>query len=200
MLTRARRSISLWLALTLVAWVLVGVAVPSERARVSAAPGGTPEIMLLGDSITDGGWGSSDNTGFRRFLSLSLEATYGVGNFDFVGVQDGPVPPNDYDDDHNGIGGERADEVRDKVIGYLDTDPSDIVALHIGTNDIGSQDAAGVAAEIAGILDNIDTWEETPGNHPVWVILARIINRESPHTPTTTLEWADWGLGEGSDR
>ena len=185
MLSRVRPSISLFLALTLVAWVLVGVAIPSERESLAAAPGGTPEIMLVGDSITNGGWGSPDDTGFRRYLSLSLEATHGSGSFDFVGSLSGPVPPTDYDPEHNGIGGERADEVRDKIVGYLNATPADIIALHIGTNDIGGQSAVGVAGEIAEILDEIDTWEAS--NHPVWVVLSKIINRESYSSDTADL-------------
>ena len=140
--------------------------------------GGTQEIMLLGDSITDGGWGSSDDTGFRRFLYLSLEATHGAAAFDFVGSQTSG-DPTDFDRNHEGHGGYDAHEIRDNVIGWLNLNPPDIVALHIGTNDInGGQSAAGVAAEISEILDNIDTWEST--NQPVRVILARIINRSNP--------------------
>ena len=150
-----------------------------------ADAGPATDIMLVGDSITDGGWGSSDDTGYRRFLYLSLEATHGAAALEFVGTQDGP-DLGDYDDDHEGHSGWDAHEVRDAIIGWLDANPADIVTLHIGTNDInGGQSAEGVAAEINEILDNIDTWEST--NHPVWVVLARIVNRSNP-TDTKGLE------------
>ena len=77
--------------------------------------------------------------------------------------------------------------------------PAEIVLLHIGTNDIAGQSAAGVAAEIGQILDNIDTYSPD-----VWVILARIINRETYHSETTDLNeaiqiLADARIGDGQD-
>ena len=64
-------------------------------------------IMPLGDSIT-WGTGSSDQTGYRRSLFLSLTgAGYPV---DFVGSRSNGIP-NDFDKFHEGHGGFRDDQV-----------------------------------------------------------------------------------------
>ncbi len=128
-------------------------------------------IMCLGDSITQGD-GSIHNAGYRLDLRLSLSsAGYAV---DFVGsLQDGPP---DFDNDHEGHGGWKADDIRDNVYGWLVNNPADIVLLHVGTNDISNGlDAAGVAAEVEAILDKIDDYSTE-----VTVILALIINRSNP--------------------
>ena len=146
-------------------------------------------IMPLGDSITDGAAGSTDDTGYRRQLYLSLT---GAGySPQFVGSQTSGIP-TDFDRDHEGHGGWHANQIRDSIIGWLDTQDTagntvDIVLLHIGTNDISGdpQTPAEIAAEIGEILDNIDTWE-TSNSHVIWVVLARIINRTDSKVSQTT--------------
>ncbi len=138
-------------------------------------------IMPLGDSITYGSR-STDTAGYRRPLYLLLD---GVGhNVDFVGSQtDGS--PDDFDRNHEGHRGWRADEIRDNITGWLNSTPADVVLLHIGTNDISqNQGASGTVAEIGEILDLIDTWETT--HSPVWVVLARVINRNDWWSGITT--------------
>ena len=138
-------------------------------------------IMPLGDSITYGSK-STGVVGYRRSLyQLLLDACY---NVDFVGSQtDGS--PADFDRNHEGHRGWRADQIRDNIIGWLNSTPADVVLLHIGTNDISQgQGSANPAAEIGQILDLIDTWEEA--NNEVWVVLARIINRNDLQSGTTT--------------
>ena len=128
-------------------------------------------IMPLGDSITRGFTGSTDDTGYRRSLYLSLTAA--GYNVDFVGsLQDGI--PTDFDNDHEGHGGKTADYIRDNIYGWLVDNPADIILLHIGTNDIslGDLNVDGVES----ILDNIDQYE-ADYHTEVKVILARIINR-----------------------
>ncbi|HRX84482.1 MAG TPA: GDSL-type esterase/lipase family protein, partial [Phycisphaerae bacterium] len=132
-------------------------------------------IMPLGDSITYG-WSSTNTDGYRRQLYLDLVAAgYSV---DFVGsLADGP---GDFDRDHEGHSGWRADQIRDNITTWLTNTPADIVLLHIGTNDIsGGESAAGITAEVEQILDNIDAYE---ASHDVLitVILARIVNRSNP--------------------
>ena len=120
--------------------------------------------------------------GYRRSLYQSLlDACY---NVDFVGSQtDGS--PTDFDRNHEGHRGWRADQIRDNITGWLNSTPADIVLLHIGTNDISQcQGSANPATEIGQILDLIAAWEEV--NNDVWVVLARIINRNDSWSSTTT--------------
>jgi lysophospholipase L1-like esterase len=136
-------------------------------------------IMPCGDSITDGAAGSSDDTGYRRELYLALEAAgYPV---DFVGSQTSGIP-TDFDRDHEGHGGWRADQIRDNISNWLVANPPDIVLLHIGTNDIsgGNQDVQ----EVNDILTNIDLYESNNSTH-VKVLVARIILRNDGLNPQT---------------
>lgn len=138
-------------------------------------------IMPLGDSITYGEQ-STGNVGFRRSLYQSLTGAGYSANF--VGsLANGS--PADFDRDHEGHSGWRADQIRDSLTAWLNLNPPDVIMLHIGTNDISkNQGTAGTAAEIGQILDLIDTWEGL--NHEVWVVLARIINRNDDKSGITT--------------
>ena len=136
-------------------------------------------IMPLGDSITDE---YNVDGSYRKDLYDLLEAAgytpdivdpTAIPRFDFVGSQDDGALA---DPDHEGHSGWDADEIRDNIYSWLVAKPAEIVLLHIGTNDMStSQSAADVAAEIGQILDNIDTYSPD-----VWVILARIVNRQNP--------------------
>jgi lysophospholipase L1-like esterase len=127
-------------------------------------------IMPLGDSITKGVAGSSDSTGYRRALYLSLT---GAGHsVNFVGSQ-ANGHPTDFDRDHEGHGGYRADQIRDTISSWLTTNPADIILLHIGTNDISQgQTNSSTVSEVNEILDKIDAKSTA-----TVVFLARIINR-----------------------
>lgn len=138
------------------------------------AEAGSVRIMPLGDSITVG-VGDGNNGGYRGPLATALgSAGYAV---DFVGSQTGGVIA---DPNHEGHGGWRADQIRDNISYWLSLYPADIVLLHIGTNDITqSEQPAGITAEIAQILSNIDAYEAAH-RATITVILARIINRSTP--------------------
>jgi GDSL-like Lipase/Acylhydrolase family len=138
-------------------------------------------IMPLGNSITYGS-SSTGVVGYRRSLyQLLLDACY---NVDFVGSQTDGFP-TDFDRNHEGHSGWRADQIRDNITGWLNSTPADIVLLHIGTNDISQgQGSSNPANEIGQILDLIAAWEEV--NNDVWVVLARIINRNDSWSSTTT--------------
>ncbi|MFC1677389.1 GDSL-type esterase/lipase family protein [Planctomycetota bacterium] len=134
------------------------------------------KIMPLGDSITEGVIGSSDDTGYRRSLYLSLTAA--GCNVNFVGGLTAGIPV-DFDRDHEGHSGWRADQIRDNVYNWLSINPADIVMLHIGTNDItgGNEDVA----EVNDILNEIDRYSQD-----ITVILAaRIILRNDTKNPET---------------
>jgi lysophospholipase L1-like esterase len=172
-----RESLSSWRWLKLFLLGLV-LAFASTAWTETPAP---IRIMPLGDSITYG-TSSTGTVGYRRPLyQLLLGADYSV---DFVGSQT-HGSPNDFDRNHEGHSGWRADEIRDNITGWLNSTPADVILLHIGTNDISQgQGAENPVSEIGQILDLIDDWEEL--NTDVWVVLARIINRNDWRSGTTT--------------
>ena len=163
-----RKSVRFIIAFLIVFGILA-ILVPASEAII--------RIMPLGDSITRGFTGSSDQTGYRRELDLTLT---GEGySIDFVGSLIEPIGlPNDFDKDHEGHSGFTSSEIAANVYDYLTANPADIVLLHIGTNDIDEfgYDQDQSTANVAAILDAIDDYEVDFAN-PIWVLLARIINR-----------------------
>ena len=152
------------------ATLLVVAVLPVGALPVGAALTGTVEVMPLGDSITVGVLGSSNDTGYRRELWLSQAAAGHTLNF--VGSGSTGVP-GDFDKHHEGHAGMRADEIRDGVTGWLNANSADVVLLHIGTNDISQgQDASSTAIEIGQILNKIKAVDST-----TWVIVAKIVPR-----------------------
>ncbi|MEN8130301.1 MAG: Ig-like domain-containing protein [Pseudomonadota bacterium] len=148
-------------------------------------------IMPLGDSITAGvgpkGAGCSVNPtefipeieqiGYRAKLFTDLDQDNYfvdfVGSFSF-GLS--ATPPIE-DPDHEGIGGNKASDVLLRIPTALSTNPTDIVLLHIGTNNIRSDNPLTTISNIEQILDAIDTWAAT--NNEVTVLLSTIINRST---------------------
>ncbi len=153
-------------------------------------------IMLLGNSITEGVVGSTNETGFRRTLDSLLN--YYSYSFDFVGSQNTGIP-NDFDKDHEGHGGWHADHpnysrlsIVDSVYTWLVKNPADYVLLHIGTNDLGeleifNQTSLEQVNDVSAILDSIDKYE-TDYAVEIPVILARIINRTDNGATSTVNE------------
>ena len=146
-------------------------------------------IMPLGDSITMGiasGVPDPDYmVSYRKALWDFLVAdSYEV---DFVGSEnDGSVVFGDSDlSDHEGHGGWRDDEIvngrpgEGKLEDWLIAERPNLVLLHIGTNGLDPS-----PEDVKDILDVIDNHESNFGE-AVWVILARIINRNS-YSQTTT--------------
>jgi len=150
------------------------------------------KIMPLGDSITQGySSGVSDPdymVSYRKSLWDLLEVS--GYELDFVGsLNNGSAVFGDLDlADHEGHPGWRDDEI---VNGRL-TDPSagkledwliaeqpNIVLLHIGTNGLDPS-----SNDVRDILNLVDNYENNFGE-VVWVILARIINRNIYSSTTT---------------
>jgi lysophospholipase L1-like esterase len=136
-------------------------------------------IMPLGDSITRGGAGSTDQTGYRRALYQQL--TSAGYNVDFVGTQNSGTP-SDFDKDHEGRDGWRADQIRDNIYNWLVTNHADIVLLHIGTNDISGNNED--VAEVEAILNEIGRYESTYSKN-VTVLVARIVLRTDSKSEQT---------------
>ena len=154
----------------LFSFLLVFSLLPVSAIPAGASLIGTVEVMPLGDSITVGVLGSSNDTGYRRELWLAQAAA--GHTLDFVGSSSTGVP-NDFDKRHEGHSGMRADQIRDGVTGWLNANPADVVLLHIGTNDITQgQSANSTANEIGQILDKIKAVDST-----TWVIVAKVIPR-----------------------
>jgi uncharacterized repeat protein (TIGR02543 family) len=172
------------LVLIIVLVVLSGSSLFSFEVDASLT-GGTVKIMPLGDSITSGYPGEE---GYRKNLYLDL-INSGF-NVDFVGSQKNGTG---FDNDNEGHVGFQANQIRDNVYGWLVSNPADVVLLHIGTNDIEEQNAAGIVAEVGGLLDKIDLWESVYGQS-VTVVLARIILRSDSISLNTTTKAYDDAL------
>jgi len=133
-------------------------------------------IMPLGDSITQA---DKYHNSYRRPLWHMLEREgYRV---DFVGslstqYRGGP-PRQDFDPDHEGHWGWRADEVLRSGDGEpLRRHTPDIVLMHLGTNDmIQGQSVQTTAKELRQIVDSLRA-----GNPRVTVLIARLIPTTEP--------------------
>lgn len=93
-------------------------------------------IMPLGDSITQGEGGHDS---YRRELWLMLQEKSAGVNFvgsmkhNFPGLE----PPNsDFDQDHEGHWGYKADEILERADEWAAKYRPDIVLMHLGTNDV----------------------------------------------------------------
>jgi lysophospholipase L1-like esterase len=147
--------------------------------------------MPLGDSITAGngpeGAGcaatprgaipDSEKIGYRaRLLSDLDDANYMVNFVGGLSFGSSATPPIT-DPDHEGHGGFTASQLAQNVAAWLNTHPTDIVLLHVGTNNINSDDPNLTIINIEQILDAIDTWEAS--NNEVTVLLSTLIERST---------------------
>lgn len=135
-------------------------------------------IMLLGDSITyDDSYADfrhprppSERSAYRNYLWYKLkDAHY---NVDFVGsrIAGTAIIPS-FDPDNEGYPGWTSSQLATITYAKLIKNPTDIVLLHIGSND-WNEDISGLNS----ILGQIDRYERDYHHH-VKIILARIINR-----------------------
>src|SRR6476646_6521413 len=143
---------------------------PDADNSTSVAHTATVKIMPLGDSIT------ASNTGqfsYRYYLwHLLLAQGYHV---DFVGslhgVGNGPPANPDFDMDHEGHAGWRADEILNHIQAWATAASPDFVLLNIGTNDLSQgQSVASTVIEIGGIIDVLRTV-----NPHIRILLAQLI-------------------------
>ena len=132
--------------------------------------------MPLGDSITQGITSGIANEAFqvsyRKTLYDDLEAAgYVINDEIFVGtLSSGDLVP-DFDPDHDGHPGWRADQIVAGRIGsgegtlsdWLMAEEPNIVLLHIGTNDVSAANEN--ASEVEDILAVIDDYEFTSGKN-----------------------------------
>ncbi len=125
-------------------------------------------IMPLGDSITQG-----HRDSYRRPLWLALKRA-GI-KVDFVGSMTRGYGADseaaDFDRDHEGHWGWRADHVLAHIDAWVARANPDVVLMHLGTNDVGvGQDIDDTTQEIARIIQRL-----RHHNHGVHILLAAII-------------------------
>lgn len=104
----------------------------------------TAKIMLIGDSITQGG--SAAN--WRCLLWTALKGHQYFSSVDFVGSQErafkgdnSACKDRSFDGDHQGHFGWKADAVAKKVAESAPQDKPDIALIHLGTNDLWKDDS-----------------------------------------------------------
>jgi lysophospholipase L1-like esterase len=150
-------------------------------------------ILPLGNSITHDDYeGDTRHNMYKIAYRYKLYQLLNQSGYEFQytgSLYAGWYYFGNFEDSRNaGWGGIQSEDLADiietgthKVLGpitpgpYLNYFPSDIILLHIGTNDV----AAGysTASHINRLLDAVDDYETSSGN-PVLVLLARIISRE----------------------
>ncbi|MCP4137687.1 MAG: cellulose-binding protein [bacterium] len=128
------------------------------------------KIMPIGDSITQG---NAKHNSYRRPLyHLLTKAGYSV---DFVGSLStnlkGDPPIKDFDTDHEGHWGWRAEQILEKLPCWLKRNRPDIALIHIGSNDIlCKQGNEGTIKEIESIIAEL-----RKSNPKVIIFLATVI-------------------------
>lgn len=139
-------------------------------------------VMPLGDSITTGKYSghntekgaSADDIGYRKDLWDMLKAA--GFNVDFVGTMSNGSAYPFSDPEHEGHNGYTDVQIAENIYNFpggenwLSQNPPDVILLHIGTNELGTN-----PSDVERILDEIDEYETDSGRQLV-VILARIID------------------------
>ena len=159
---------------------------------MSLYAGKTVRLMPLGDSITEGGSNGNSqpdrNASFIAYRGQLWTKLHDAGyTMDFVGSNYGGQDYKDnndstFDIDHEGHDGWKADQIDAQVTGFLNTNPADVVLLHIGTNDLnGGESIASTVTDVENILNKIKANNSDPS-----VIIARIINRQTHDADTST--------------
>jgi len=213
-----RQSTNKTLHKMVVLWLLLSM---SMVLSLSAAP---IKIMFIGDSITEGGGGIPDNPDANKseytsgliqavnqisyrgkLFDLLVEDGYSIGgatdDLDFVGSRtSGSSYPTAFDMNHQAVSGYTSKQVRDGIDGWLTVHPTDIVLLHIGTNDpdgihIGSDtdanDANTTVNNVKQILNTIFT-----KNPNTKVFVARIIEARRAHGFAGGIDGTPWNTND----
>ncbi len=147
---RGRRKGAALVLVFSLALVFVGAGGPQGSVSASDI-----RIMPLGDSLTDG---FNIPGGYRIDLE---DALTGAGRpFDFVGGQfNGPVSLAD--PDHEGHVGFTISEIDQSILTWLTANPTDVVLLMIGTNDLKTDDlttiddAGAAASRLSALVTTI---------------------------------------------
>ena len=153
----------------------------TSTANVTVKQLMTWRIMPIGDSITEA---SGSRNSYRRPLWHLLNDA-GI-DVNFVGSQDGnedgQVPNPDFDTDHEGHWGWRADRFlqNNRIDNWAQTHQPDVALIHLGTNDIfQGQSVSGTIDEIGEIIDRLRVV-----NPDIIILLAQIIPTSDPGRPS----------------
>jgi acyl-CoA thioesterase I len=140
-----------------------------ELGSAASIPQKTVNILPLGDSITE----NAPTKSYRYYLwSLLKNNGYDVN---FIGSKQTQKYEN-FDPDHEGRSGWRADEIAAALPAWLKTYTPDIVLLHIGHNDFfQGESVENVVADINNIINILQS-----NNPKVTILLAKIIPSKNP--------------------
>ena len=132
--------------------------------------GPTQVVSCLGDSITEGIPYSGTGNTYPARLQVMLDAAYGSGSFEVI---------------NHGVGGWRADQVRDHTQGWMAEDNPDYVLLLVGGNDLAQlQSIESTVAEVQAIVDMVTAHTNPDDSHPQ-IIVSTIL-------PNLISELASW--------
>jgi acyl-CoA thioesterase I len=134
------------------------------------------KIQPLGDSITE----NAPTKSYRYYLWFLLKNN--GYNVDFVGSKQTQKFP-DFDPDHDGRSGWRADQIAASLNGWLKSYAPNIVLLHIGHNDFFQGESVdNVVSDIKKIIDILQA-----KNPDVTILLAKLIPAKSSGLKRTQL-------------
>lgn len=149
-----------------------------ERPSAPASPGagtfppapGAVRVMPIGDSITQA---NTETDSYRRPLWALLQAA--SLRADFVGSErdnhGGPPPHPDFDLDHEGHWGWRADEVAARLDAWARAAQPDVALVHLGSNDVfQGEDDASTVDDLAAVVARLRA-----ANPRVTVLLAQLV-------------------------
>jgi lysophospholipase L1-like esterase len=118
----------------------------------------TSVVSCLGDSITEGiPYSGTENT-YPARLQVMLDTAYGSGSFEVI---------------NHGVGGWRADQVRDHTQGWMEQDNPDYVLLLVGGNDLAQlQSIESTVTEVQAIVDLVTAHTNPDSSHPQIIVSA----------------------------
>jgi len=190
----------------------------------------TINIMMIGDSITEGGGGVPDvpennqsdyTSGFIQnadFIAYRGELWRLLKNdgyifgtdLDFTGNRIGGsnYPDANFDQNHQGISGYRSDQIRDEIDQFLSISPSPVnmVLIHIGTNDPGNGIPIGIYNDENEsnntTVNNVKKILNSifTANANTKVFVARIIEARRAHTFPGGLNGGAWKTKDLNDQ
>jgi len=159
---------------------------PEPEPEPDPPPEPEPKIILcLGDSVTYGTPLEGTGQTYPARLQTKLDAKYGPGKITVV---------------NKGVGGYRADQVRDAASGWLQTHNPDIVLLMVGGNDLIQETVPQTpeklfqvinqtTSEVQQIIDIVKAHTNPDGSHPRIIVSAFIPNLYNGVLGTTGV-WA----------
>jgi len=173
--TRTSRRYMPFIALGMALLCMLSACEAEAPAQSVATSSRTARIMPLGDSITESSKGRSS---YRYYLwKLALARGYRI---DLVGSQHGVARGaplhSDFDMDHEGHSGWRADEILAQIATWSTQTRPDFVLIHLGHNDLcQGQSVQSTVDELGAIIDTL-----RGANARVVIFLAQVIASAAP--------------------